>query len=79
MSRAKYHSPEPNTPIFFFGSSSWTIAAEAGMYKKIIGSGVTLLIIFKEEMDDMKTIISLEKYGLLIKGVIKKIKNKEKE
>ena len=49
------------------------------MYKKIIASGVTLLIIFKEEMDDMKTIISLEKYGLLIKGVIKKIKNKEKE
>ena len=42
------------------------------------GSGTTLIIL-NEEMDDiMKIIKSLEESGLLIKGVVKQLKMKEK-
>ena len=46
----------------------------------MFGSGVTILIISNEEMNDiMKILKSLEESDLLIKGVSKTIKNEEKE
>ena len=47
-----------------------TLVADAGVHKKILGSGSTTLIISNEEMEDiMKTVKSLEDSGLLSKGV----------
>ena len=46
----------------------------------MFGSGVTLLIIANEEMNNIMTIVnSLEESGLLIKGVSKTIENEAKE
>ena len=42
-------------------------------------SGFTTLIISNEKMTDMKMVNSLEKSGLLIKGVREAIKNEAKE
>ena len=48
--------------------------------KKIHGSGNTTLIISNEEMNDViKIIQALENSNILIKGVIKTIKNETKE
>ena len=45
-------------------------ATDASIHKKIFGSSTTTLIISNEEMNDiMKTIKSLEEFGLLTKGV----------
>ena len=55
-------------------------ATNAAIHKKMTGSGRTTLIISNEEMNDiMKTVKSLEKYGLLIKDVSQTIKNEAKE
>ena len=55
-------------------------ATDTPIHKKMFGSGVTALIISTEEMIDfMKIVKSLEKSGLLIKGVNETIKNKAKE
>ena len=55
-------------------------ATDAAIHKKIIGSGIAILIIWKWEMYDiMKIVKSLEEFGLLIKGVRKTIKNELKE
>ena len=46
----------------------------------MFGSGNTTLIISNEEINDiMKIVKSLEEYGLLMKGVIKTIKNERKQ
>ena len=56
------------------------MAADAAIYKKVLGFGMATSIILNKWMDDiMKTVKSLEEYGLLIKGVSKTIKNGEKE
>ena len=48
--------------------------------KKMFGSDITTLIISNEEMNDiMKTIISLEESGLLIRVVSETNKNEAKE
>ena len=45
----------------------------------MFGSGVTILMISDEEMNDIMEInTSVEKSGLLIKGVIETIKNEAK-
>ena len=56
-----------------------TSATDAAIYHKMFGSGFTILIIFREEMEDiMKIVQSLEDSGLLIKSVSKRIKNELK-
>ena len=56
-----------------------TLVADAGVHKKILGSGSTTLIISNEEMEDiMKTVKSLEGSGLLSKEVGWPIQNEEK-
>ena len=55
-------------------------ATDAAIHKKMVGLGVTTLIIWNEKMNDiMKLVKSLKKPGLLIKGVSKTIKNETKE
>ena len=55
-------------------------AIDAGIQKKIHGSGTKTLIIFNEEMNDvMKIVQGLEDSNILLKGVTKTIKNETKE
>ena len=55
-------------------------AIDAGIQRKIHGSGITMLIILKEEMNDtIKIVKALEDYGILLKGVTKAIEDKTKE
>ena len=56
-------------------------AADAGIHKKILGSGHnnTTLIVSNDEMGDtIKIVRSLENSGLLLKGVSKSIQNEVK-
>ena len=65
------------------GLTAATSAADAGIHKKILGSGHnnnTTLIISNDEMDDiLKIIKSLEDSGLLLKGVSETIQNETKK
>ena len=63
------------------GLTAAASAADAGIHKKILGSGHnTTLIISKDEMEDiLKTVKSLEDSGILLEGVSETIKNEVKE
>ena len=55
-------------------------AVDAGIQKKIHGSGTTTLIISNEEMNDiMKIVQALEDSNILFKGITKIIKNETKK
>ena len=55
-------------------------AADAGIHKKMLGSGNTTLIISNDEINDIIRIIkSLEDSGLLLKGVTETVQNEVKE
>ena len=66
------------TPLGLTGAAS---AADAGIYKKILGSGnTTTLIISNDEMNDIiKIVKSLEDSGLLLKGVTETVQNEVKK
>ena len=62
------------------GSTAAASAADAGIHKKILGSGNTTLIISNEEMNDIiKIVQALEDSNSLLKGVTKTIENETKE
>ena len=62
------------------GLTAASSAADAGIYKRILGSGATNLIISNEEMNDIiKIVQALEDSNILLKGVTKTIKNETKE
>ena len=62
------------------GITAAASAIDAGIQKKIHGSGTTTLIISNEEMNDIiKIIQALEDSNILLKGVTKTIKNETKE
>ena len=62
------------------GITAAASAIDAGIEKKIHGSGTTTLIISNEEMNDiMKIVQALEDSNILLKGVTKTIKNETKE
>ena len=65
------------------GLTAAASATDAGMHKKILGSGHnnnTTLIISNDEMDDISKIVkSLEDSGVLSKGVSETIQNEAKE
>ena len=62
------------------GLTAAASAADAGIHKKILGSGSKTLIISNEEIEDiMKIFKSLEDSGLLLKGVSETIQNEAKE
>ena len=62
------------------GITAAASAIDAGIQKKIHGSGTTTLIISKEEMNDLMKIVQAFEYSnVLLKGVTKTIKNQIKE
>ena len=65
------------------GLTAAASAADAGIHKKVLGSGPNnnaTLIISNDEMDDiLKVVKSLEDSGVLLKGVSEKIQNEAKE
>ena len=61
-------------------AASLALMTHAAIRKKMFGSGVTVLIISNEEMNDiMKIVISLEESLLFIKAISEIIKNETKE
>ena len=62
------------------GITAAASAIDAGIQKKIHGSGTTTLIISNKEMNDiMKIVQALEDSNILLKGVTKTIKSETKE
>ena len=62
------------------GITAATWAIDAGIQKKLHGSGTTTLIISNKEMNDiMKIVHALEDSNILLKEVTKAIKNDIKE
>ena len=61
------------------GLTAAASVADAGINKKMLGSGNTTLIISNEEMNDiMKIVQALEDSNILLKGVTKTIKSETK-
>ena len=75
--------PLTKSVLIPLGLTAAAAAADAGIHKKILGSGNnnnTTLIISNDEMDDIfKIIKSLENSGVLLKGVSEKIQHEAKE
>ena len=64
-------------PLGFTAASG---IADAGIHKKILGSGNTTLITSNEEMNDViKIVQALEDSNILLKGVTETVKNETKE
>ena len=62
------------------GLTAAASAADAGIHKKILGSGNTTLIISNEEINDVIKILQvLEDSNILLKGVTETVKNETKE
>ena len=62
------------------GLTAAVSAADAGIHKKILGSGNTTLIMSNEEMSDIiKIVQALEDSNVFLKGVTKTIENETKE
>ena len=72
--------PLAENVLALLGITAATSEIDAGIQKKINGSGTTTLIISNEEMNDVTKIVqALEDSNVLMKGVTKIIKNKTKE
>ena len=74
--------PLAKSVLIPLGLTAAASAADAGIHKKILGSGHnnTTLIISNDEMDDiLKIIKSLENSGVLLKGVTETIQHEAKE
>ena len=74
--------PLTKSVLVSLGSTAAASEADAGIHKKILGSGHnnTTLIISNDEMDDiLKIVKSLEDSGVSLKGVIETIQNEAKE
>ena len=67
--------------LISLGLTAAASAADAGIHKKILGSGnMTTLIISNDEIEDIiKIVKSLEDSGLLLKGVTETVQNEVKE
>ena len=72
--------PLAKSVLIPLGITTATSATDAAIHKKLFGSGNTILIITKEEINDIKKIVkSLEESGLLIKEVSQTMKRKRKK
>ena len=65
-------------PLGLLGLTVVSSAINAGVHKKIYGSATTTLVTSNEEMNIMKTVQALEDSNILLKGVTKTIKMKQK-
>ena len=64
-------------PLAPLGITAAASAIDAGIQKKMHGSGTTTLIISNEEMNDIKFVQALEDSNILFEGVIKQSKTKQ--
>ena len=74
--------PLTNSVLIPLGLTAAASAADAGIHKKILGSGHnnTTLIISNDEMDDiLKIVKSLENSGVLLIGISETIQHEAKE
>ena len=73
--------PLAKSVLIALGLTAAASAADAGIHKKIFGSGHnTTLIVSNDEMEDIfKIVKSLEDSGLLLEGVSETVKNEAKE
>ena len=73
--------PSGKSVLIPLGLTAATSAADAGIHKKILGSGhSTTSIVSNDEMEDiLKIVKSVENSGLLLEGVNEKIKKEAKE
>ena len=72
--------PLAKSVLIPLGLTAAASAADAGIHKKILGSGNTTLIISNEEINDIiKIVQALEDSNVLLKGLTKTIKNETKE
>ena len=72
--------PLTKSVLIPLGLTAAASATDAGIHKKILGSGTTTQIISTDEMEDiMKIVKSLEHSGLLLKGVSETIQNEARE
>ena len=72
--------PLTKSVLIPLGLTAATSATDAGIHKKILGSGYTTLIISNDELEDViKIVKSLEDSGLLLKGVTETIQNEVKK
>ena len=73
-------NPLAKSVLIPLGLTAAASAADAGIHKKILGSGNTTLIISNKDMDDLiKIVKSLEDSGLLLKGVTESVQNEVKQ
>ena len=72
--------PLAKSVLIQLGLTTAPSAADAGVHKKILGSGATTLLIWNNEMEyAIKIVKYLEDSGLLLKGVSETIQNEAKE
>ena len=76
--------PLAKSVLIPLGLTAAASAADAGIHKKVLGSGhnntTTTLIISNNEIEDITKIVkSLEDSGLLLKGVTETVQNEVKE
>ena len=73
--------PLAKSSLIPLGLNAAASAADAGIHKKILGSGsmATLTISNKEMEDVIKIVKSLENSGLFLKGVTETVQNEVKE
>ena len=74
-------TPLAKSVLIPLGLTAAASAADAGIHKKILGSGGhTTLIISNKDMEDLiKIVTSLEDSGLLLKGVTESVQNEVRE
>ena len=73
-------NPLAKSVLIPLGLTAAASAADAGLHKRILGSGNTTLIISNKDMEDLiKIVKSLEDSGLLLKGVTELVQNEVKE
>ena len=69
--------PLAKSALIPLGLTAVASAADAGIHKKILGSGNTTLIIPNNDMEDLNKIVkSLEDSGLLLEGVTERVQMK---
>ena len=72
--------PLAKSVLIPLGLTAAASAADAGIHKKILGSGITTLIISNEEMNDtMKIVQAPEDSNILLNRVTETVKNEIKE
>ena len=73
-------TPLAKSVLILLGLTAAASAADAGIHKKILGSGNTTLIISNKDMEDLiKIVKSLEDSGLLLEGFTESVQSEVEE